>query len=152
MSNMVAPVVVYPETLSNQALATVKGPPHRAYGSIPKMNDSSQDSTIIIYPSLRVMVGDLRTKMKGKIPTMNVMVKDMSRAVRALSFPFAMETRTERNMNRALTSRAKPTFLLITLIFILLLVLLSQILSNGVQAFAELLVLGSYVRDARIQL
>ena len=29
-SRMVAPVVEKPDTLSNQALATVKGPPHRA--------------------------------------------------------------------------------------------------------------------------
>ena len=50
-----------------------------------------------------------RTKMKGKIPTVNVMTKLIIRAARALSRPFPKETRMDRNMNNALTSSAKPT-------------------------------------------
>ena len=47
-SSMEAPVVVKPETLSNQAFARVKGPPHSAYGSMPNTKDSSHDRKIII--------------------------------------------------------------------------------------------------------
>ncbi len=46
-SRMVAPVVVKPETLSNHAFEMVNGPPHRAYGSIPKMKESNQDRTMM---------------------------------------------------------------------------------------------------------
>ena len=48
LSRMVAPVVVKPETLSNQAFVTVKGPPQRAYGSIPKMKERIHDRTMTI--------------------------------------------------------------------------------------------------------
>ena len=58
------------------------------------------------------------TKMKGKIPTMKVMVKEMARAASAESLPSAMETITERNIKSALTSSARPMFLLITFQFI----------------------------------
>ena len=47
-SRMVAPVVVKPDTLSNQALVTVNGPPQSAYGSMPKRNESSHDRTMIM--------------------------------------------------------------------------------------------------------
>gem|GEM_PF-2824010 len=105
-SRIEAPVVVKPETLSNQAFTIVKGPPQRAYGSIPNMNDRSHDRTMIIYPSRREISGDLRTNMNGKIPTVNVIVKLISRAASALSLPFATETNIDRNMNSALTSSA----------------------------------------------
>ena len=42
-ARMVDPVVVKPLTLSNQAFMTVKGPPQRAYGSMPNMKESSHD-------------------------------------------------------------------------------------------------------------
>ncbi len=47
LERIVAPVVVKPETLSNQAFMMENGPPQRAYGSIPNMNESSHDRTII---------------------------------------------------------------------------------------------------------
>ncbi len=45
---MVAPVVVKPETLSNQAFTTVNGPPQRAYGSMPKTKERSHDRKIVM--------------------------------------------------------------------------------------------------------
>ena len=115
---MDAPVVVNPDTLSNHAFTIVKGPPHKAYGSMPKMKERSQDRKMMRYPSLRLISGALLTNMKGNIPTVKVMVKLISRAARALSLPFATETRMEKNMNRALTSNATPTYLDITFTFI----------------------------------
>ena len=47
-SRMVAPVVVKPETLSNQAFITVNGPPHMAYGKAPNTKDSSHDRKMIM--------------------------------------------------------------------------------------------------------
>ena len=44
---MLAPVVVKPDTLSNQAFITLKGPPQSTYGSIPKTKDSNHDRTMI---------------------------------------------------------------------------------------------------------
>ena len=105
-SRMVAPVAVKPETLSNQAFSTLKGPPQRAYGSMPKTKDRSHERTIIMNPSFMVISGVLRTNMKGNIPTMKVMVKLIIRAARALSLPLDKETSIDRNMNNALTSRA----------------------------------------------
>ena len=87
---------------------------------MPKMKDSSQDRTIIIYPSFRLIFGDLRTKMNGKIPTVKVNVKLMINAARALSFPLAMDTSMDRNMKNALARSANPTFLDMTFRFILL--------------------------------
>jgi hypothetical protein len=117
---MVAPVVVYPETLSNNELITENGPPHRAYGNIPNIKDNIQDRKIIMYPSCNVIASVFRTKMKGNIPTRKVIRQLMAKAARALSFPVGLEmdTNTEKNMNNALTKRAKPTFLDITLTFI----------------------------------
>ena len=82
------------------------------------MNDSNHDRTIIIKPSFRVISGFFLTKMNGNIPTVNVMVKLISKAARALSLPLDTETRIEKNMKSALTSSAYPTFLDITLTFI----------------------------------
>ena len=55
------------------------------------------------------------TKMKGKIPTMKVMMKLMAKGPMAESFPFNMDTIRDRNMNRALIRSACPTFLDMTL-------------------------------------
>ena len=117
-SRIVAPVVVNPETLSNQAFTTVKGPPQRTYGSIPNMNESTHERTMIVYPSLRVIPEVRRTKMNGKTPTEKVMVKLIRRAERALSFPLATETRMDKSMNSALTKSAYPTFLVMIFRFI----------------------------------
>lgn len=121
LSNMVAPVVVKPETLSNQAFIMLNGPPQRAYGNIPNMKDSNQERTIIIYPSCRDISVVFLTKMRGKIPTINVITQLITRAAKALSFPvgFDIEIKTEKNINKALTNNAMPTFLDITLMFIL---------------------------------
>ena len=59
-----------------------------------------------MYPSFREMEDVFRTKIKGKIPTVKVMTKLIIRAAKALSCPFQSETRTEKNMNKALTSSA----------------------------------------------
>ena len=73
---------------------------------MPKMNDRVHARKMIMYPSFKEMASVFRTKMKGKIPTMNVMTKLIDKAVNALSCPFQSETRTDRNMNNALTSSA----------------------------------------------
>ena len=70
------------------------------------MNDRSQERTIIMYPSRRVMRLVFRTKKKGKMPVMKVIEKLMRRAERPLSFPFMTETNIDSNMKSALTSRA----------------------------------------------
>lgn len=58
------------------------------------------------------------TKMNGKMPTMNVIVKEIRRAARALSLPLKTDTRMDRNMKSALTRSAYPTFLVMALKFI----------------------------------
>ena len=84
---MVAPVVVYPETLSNQAFIRVNSPPQRTYGSIPNMNERSQASTMVTKPSIRLRGGAFFTKMNGNAPTMMVMTKLMVRGPKAESCP-----------------------------------------------------------------
>lgn len=59
--------------------------------------------------------------MKGNAPNMKVMMKLMARGPKAESLPSQSDTIMDRNMNRALTSRARPTFLDITFIFIAIL-------------------------------
>ena len=54
--------------------------------------------------------------MKGKTPTMKVMVKLIMSGARALS-PSAREIRADSSMNRELTRRAAPTFRDMTLRF-----------------------------------
>ena len=117
-SRMVAPVVVKPDTLSNQALAMVNGPPHSTYGSMPNRKDSSQDRKMIMYPSLRVMLSVLRTKMKGKMPTVNVSAKLIRSGARALSPPSRSEMPADRSMNSELTRSAIPVFRDMTFRFI----------------------------------
>ncbi len=46
------------------------------------------------------------TNIKGNIPDVNVMVKLMINAARALSLPLAIDTSMEKNMNSAFTSNA----------------------------------------------
>ena len=82
------------------------------------MNDNIHERKIIMYPSFKLIVRGLRTNMNGKIPTVKVNVKLMSSAANALSFPFPMDTRIDRNMKNALASNAKPTFLDMTFRFI----------------------------------
>ena len=61
---------------------------------------------MIMYPSLRLISAVFLTNMKGNMPTVKVMVKLIIRAARALSLPFETDTRMDRSMNSALTSRA----------------------------------------------
>ena len=96
---------------------TVNGPPHRAYGKAPKMKDSIQERKIIMKPSFSEIWAFLRVKMKGKIPRLKVMVKLIRSGARALSPPSMRDTPTDSNMKRALTRRATPTFLDMTLRF-----------------------------------
>ena len=85
---------------------------------MPKTKDRSQERVMIMYPSLSEMFSARRTKMKGNIPDMKVITKLMARAARALSLPFATDTKTLRSMKSELTSRASPTFLDMTFTFI----------------------------------
>ena len=142
-SSIVAPVVVKPETLSNHAFMTVNwSPPQRTKGREPKMKESSQERTIITYPSRKVMAVALRTKMNGKAPADAVIRNEMTRAVRALSLPYMTLTMMDRNMKNALASSASPTFLLIALKFSMavpdkmpahVVVLLRQVLDRRIQ-------------------
>ena len=115
---IVDPVVVYPETLSNQAFTSVNSPPHSTYGSIPNMNESIHERTMVRKPSFRVIAEAFFTKMKGNAPTRRVMTKLMSNGVNAESMPYIMDTTRDMNMNSALTSSASPTFRDIDLMFI----------------------------------
>ena len=69
---------------------------------------------MIIKPSLREIAELLRTKMNGKIPKVKVIIKLIINATWAPSL-FTRDTNNDRNINNALTRRAKPTFLLIAL-------------------------------------
>ena len=82
---MVAPVVVYPDTLSNQALMRVNSPPQSTYGNMPNMNERIQDRKIVRKPSFSDKVSVPFTNMKGKAPTRSVIMKLMSKGVNAES-------------------------------------------------------------------
>ena len=114
---MVDPVVVYPETLSNQAFISENSPPQSTYGSIPKMNDSIQEIMIVRYPLFIEVSVPFLTKMNGKHPVINVTRKLMSRGVNAESNPFNIDMMTDMNMNRALISNAFPMFVDMTFTF-----------------------------------
>ena len=86
---------------------------------MPKMKDSSHDRKMIMKPSFREICRVLRTKKKGKIPKMKVMVKLIRSGARAVSPPSMRETNTDSSINRALTRSATPTFLDMTFRFIL---------------------------------
>lgn len=75
----------------------------------------------------------LFTKIRGKTPTVKVIMKLIIRAANALSLPSPMEMRMDININNALTKSASPTFLDMTLRFTsvqILLLLLSQLLPH----------------------
>ena len=80
-------MVVYPETLSNQAFMSVNSPPHMTYGSIPNMNERSHESTMVRKPSLRDIAPGLRVNMNGKAPTRSVMMELIRRGVKPESIP-----------------------------------------------------------------
>ena len=65
-------------------------------------------------PSLRDMDELRRTKIKGKAPRVKVMIKLITMGVKAPSL-YISETNMDRNMNKAHTRSANPTFLLIAL-------------------------------------
>ena len=76
--NMVDPVVVKPETLSNQAFIKVNSPPYNTYGSIPNMKDRSHDKTMVRKPSFNVSGCLPLTKINGNAPTRSVIMKLIS--------------------------------------------------------------------------
>jgi hypothetical protein len=98
----------------------VNSPPQRTYGSIPKTNERSQARNMVRKPSFRVNGCAVRTKMKGKAPTIEVMMKLMSRGVNAESIPSDIDIIKDMNMKRALTSSALPT--LVDIAFTLIIV------------------------------
>ena len=69
---------------------------------------------MITKPSLSDMEEERRTKIKGKAPRVNVIIKLITIGVKAPSL-YISETNMDRNMNNAQTRSAKPTFLLIAL-------------------------------------
>jgi hypothetical protein len=85
--NIVDPVVVYPETLSNQAFINVNSPPQSTYGSIPNIKDRIQARTMVRKPDWRVVAGFFFTNMNGKVPVMKVTRKLIRRGVKAESNP-----------------------------------------------------------------
>ena len=121
---MVEPVVVYPETLSNHAFINVNSPPQSTYGSIPNMKDRSHERTMVRKPSFRDSAWDFLTKMKGNPPAIRVIMKLIIRGPNAESRPSITETMMDRNMNRALTRSALPTFTDIAFTFIVRLLLI----------------------------
>ena len=106
---IVDPVVVYPETLSNQAFIRVNSPPHITYGIMPKTKERSQDRTMVRNPSLSDIDPGLGTNMNGKAPARRVITKLMRRGVKPESIPYITDTTMDKNMNKALTSSAMPT-------------------------------------------
>ena len=107
---IVEPVVVYPETLSNQAFISVNSPPQSTYGSIPNMNERSQAVTIVRKPDCIVVAGAFLTNIKGNIPVRKVTRKLISRGVNAGSKPFAIDMPMDMSINKALISSALPMF------------------------------------------
>ena len=117
---MVEPVVVYPETLSNQALINVNSPPHKTYGSMPKINERSQDRTMVRNPSYKDKNNYSHTKIKRNEPKRSKMMKLINNGAKAESRPFIMDTTMDRNINNALTSSALPILTDIAFTFIAL--------------------------------
>ena len=84
------------------------------------MKERIHERTIVMTPSF-IERGCLpRTNIKGKDPTMRVMMKLMSNGPNAASRPLTTDTIIDRNMNKALTSRALPTLVDIDFTFIIL--------------------------------
>jgi hypothetical protein len=115
---MVPPVVVYPETLSNQAFIRVNSPPHKTYGSIPKRQERIQARTIMVKPSFICISSCFLTKISGKRPVVKVITPLSSKGENAESKSKMTDTTALRNMNIALKSNAMPIFLATTLMFI----------------------------------
>lgn len=87
------------------------------------------------------MESALFTKIRGKTPTVKVIMKLITRAANALSFPSPIEMRMDMNINNALTKSASPTFLDMILRFTsvkILLFPLRQLLSHGLNPAAHL--------------
>ena len=108
---IVEPVVVYPDTLSNQAFTRVNSPPQSTYGSIPKTKDRSQARMMVRKPSLSESSGAFLTNMNGKAPTIVVIIRLIRRGVNAESYSSAIEMSRDTNIKKALTSRAFPTLI-----------------------------------------
>jgi hypothetical protein len=115
---IVAPVVVKPDTDSNRAFASVNSPPHKRYGSIPKIHERSQANIVIAKPSEILISSAVRTKIKGKHPTINVMNPLIRRGVKEESIPLKIETTIESNINIPLNINVAPRYLDISFIFI----------------------------------
>ena len=70
----------------------------------------SSEKTIVRNPSLSDTTFAFLTNTNGKAPTSRVMIKLISKGTNAESRPSIIETTMDRNMNRALTRSALPTF------------------------------------------
>lgn len=81
------------------------------------MKERSHERMIMTKPSFSFVDGIARANIKGKKPTIAVMTKLMDSGPNPSSKPSYMDISTDRNMNKALTSNALPTFLDMTLKF-----------------------------------
>jgi hypothetical protein len=115
---IVAPVVVYPDTLSYHALIRENSPPHNTYGNIPNTHERTHENTIIVNPSLILISSYLRTKIRGNKPVVKVITALRNNGENAGSKSYIMEVIAPKNMKTALKTRAIPIFLETTLIFI----------------------------------
>ena len=117
-SRMVAPVVVMPDVLSNQALTSENSPPQSTYGSIENTQLKNQAMSRIARPSRVLMSLCRRTKTSGKMPTIIVRMPLSSSGEKDESNPSSAATSADRNMNTAQQISAIPTFLDMTPTFI----------------------------------
>ena len=85
---------------------------------MPNRKDRIQERKMIMYPSRSVIPSVLRTKMKGKMPTVKVSAKLIRSGARALSPPSITEIPAATNMNSELIRSAIPVFLDMTFRFI----------------------------------
>ena len=115
--SMVPPVVVYPDTDSNQAFDSVNSPPQSTYGSIPKMQLRNQEKIVIAKPSRRLTLSCPLTNIRGKLPTMAVISALRSKGENAESNPFTADTASEMNIKIALKTKAIPIYRATSLIF-----------------------------------
>lgn len=116
--SMVAPVVVKPETDSKNALGNVNSPPHIRYGSIPNIQDRNHANMVMAKPSDMLISSVLRTKIRGKSPTIRVVIPLIRRGVKDESIPFRIDITIERSINDPLKINVTPRYLDISLIFI----------------------------------
>src|SRR5574344_1903722 len=87
LDKIVEPVVVYPETDSNNAFISVNSPPHNRNGNIPNKQERTQERMVIVKPSFKLTVSDLRTNIKGKLPTASVIKALIRRGEKEASKP-----------------------------------------------------------------